>query len=533
MEVSTGSPGGPAVEAATGFWRLERPADSERTWLIDTDGRRTFWLAVNTVMRDTRRDGVPRCNRIGDYIRRHDPTTAARVEWARLSDGESEGLTVRDAYWFNSVGAFSQTNDFDDSGGDSYMIRPPGQGGAGAPYAVVLGPAAGGPDRALKDEDGTVLLGGFGGQMLGDPFNPAFLADLEALVEREVAPRRDDPGLQMWFAANENGIFDVAGHGPPGVRDFRRWVWSDVPPGSGVDRPLCARHALAAFLRERHGTIGALNAAWGSDYPDFAAIVEERPHPVPHVHDCGAACRADLQRFVHDRLLTEWVRALTTRIRAADPNHLVASPRLAIATRRSYRFWSGRSDGDPDRWADPPSVPIGDDVADVRFSPLDLLGRDGQAGFDVVALNAYTGARTFARPWFTDGVHKVQRESGLPVLMSEFGLRSRIDGWSNRGGAPAFVPRGDGIDDQLQRGQRYRSQIDQFAGFRHIVGAAWHAWSDRYVPTDRSLQINLGLMQCTDDIRGMDAGRRWRRVDGLVAGTNRTIMRRIARKTGL
>jgi len=40
-------------------------------------------------------------------------------------------------------------------------------------------------------------------------------------------------------------------------------------------------------------------------------------------------------------------------------------------------------------------------------------------------------------------------------------------------------------------------------------------------------------MQCTDDIRGMDAGRRWRRVDGLVAGTNRTIMRRIARKTGL
>jgi hypothetical protein len=533
MAVSPGSPAAPPDEVATGFWRLERPAGSERTWLIAPDGRRTFWLAINTVMRDTRRNGVPRCHRIQRYISRHDPTRAAQVEWARLSDGECQGFTVPRPYWFNSVGAFSQTNDFDDSGGDSYMIRPPERGGAGAPYAVVLGTGAGGPDRALKDEDGALLLGGFARQMLGDPFAPGFLADLDALVEREVTPRRDDPRLQVWFAGNENGIFDVAGHGPPGVRDFRRWIWSDVPPGSSVDRPLCARHALAAFLRERHGAIEALNGAWGSDYADFAEIVGAGPHPVPHVHDCGAACRADLQRFVHGRLLPEWVRALTTRIRAADPNHLVASPRLAIATRRSYRFWSGPSAGDPDRWADPPSVPIGDDFADVHYSPLDLLGRNGQSGFDVVALNAYTGAPTFARPWFTDGVHKVQRASGLPVMMSEFGLRTRIDGWSNRGGAPAFVPRADAVDDQLQRGQRYRSQIDQFAGFRHLVGAAWHAWSDRYVPTDASLQINLGLMQCTDDARDMEAGRRWDRVDRLVADTNRTIMRRIAETTGL
>jgi hypothetical protein len=523
----------PVAAEATGFWRLERPAEAQRTWLIAPDGRATFWLALNTVMRDTRRNGHARCHRIDGYIRRRDPTSAAQVEWARLSDGECEGFTVPRPYWFNSVGAFSQANDFDASGGDSYMIRPPEQGGAGAPFAVVLGPAPAGPDRALKDEHGAVLIAGLGRQMLGDPFAPAFLADLDALVDRDVAPRRDDPRLQFWFAGNENGIFDVAQHGRPGVRDLRRWVWSDVPAGSSLDRPLCARHALAAHLRERYArSIAALNAAWESAYADFAEIVEGRVRPVPGVHDCNRRCGEDLQRFVHDHLMAAWVHAVTTRIRRADGNHLLASPRLAIATRPTYRFWAGPAEPQPDRWADAPSGPIGADTGDVRHSPFDLLGRDGQAGFDLVAVNAYTGAPAFPRPWFTDGIHKIQRESGLPVVMSEFGLRARIDGWSNRGGAPAFVPHRDGISDQLQRGRRYAGQIDQFIGFRHIVGAAWHAWSDRFIPDDASLQINLGLVRCSDAARGMRAGSRWARVDDLVAETNRTIMERIAAKTG-
>ena len=119
-----------------------------------------------------------------------------------------------------------------------------------------------------------MLTSGFSGARIGDPFNPAFLADLDALVEREVVARRDDPRLQMWFAGNEIGVFDVAGHGGGGVRDFRRWLWSDPPAGSGIDRVLCARHALAAFLRDRYaGSVAGLNAVWGTAYPDFAAMV--------------------------------------------------------------------------------------------------------------------------------------------------------------------------------------------------------------------------------------------------------------------
>ncbi len=524
---------GPPAQPATGFWRLARPGGAARTWLIGPDGVPAFVLGVNAVMRDAQLGGVPRSAGIGDYLRRCDPVEAAHLEWARLSSGESGGREAKRPYWFNSVGAFSQRNDIDDTGGDSYMIRPPELGGAGAPYSAVLEMSPRGDDRALRDEDGELLHGGVSGRRMGDPFNPAFLADLDAEVAEEVVPRRDDPRLQMWFAGNEIGVFDMAQKGRAGVRDFRRWIWSDVPPGSSIDRPLCARHALAAFLRDRYrGVIGDLNAAWNGGYPDFAAIVDDGPRPVPFVHDCNDRCGEDLQVFVHDGLLREWVRAITSRVRAADPNHLVATPRLAIATPTRYRFWTGPPQRDPDRWTESPSEVLPADTRSVRYCPLDLLGRDGDAGFDLVAVNAYTGAPTFPRPWFSDGLHRLQSESGLPVIISEFGLRARIDGWSNRGGAGSFVPGGDRAGAQVERGRRYRSQIDQFAGFRHVVGAHWHAWSDRFIPTDPSLQINLGIVQVTDRERDMQAGRRWEGLAPLIAETNRTILERIAAKTG-
>lgn len=524
------------VAAATGFWRLEDSPERRRTWLVDPDGQAVFVLGVNTVMRDTlvADTGAARCTGIGDYIRRHEPGIAAQVEWARLSSGSCAGQTVPKPYGFNSVGAFSETNDFDATGGDSYMIRPQTDGGAGAPYAVALNVKAGGSDRALKDEHGTPLRGGFTEFLVGDPFNPLFLSDIDDMVTGSVVARRDDRQLQMWFAGNEIGIFDIARHGGAGVRDFRRWIWSDVPAGSTIDRPACARHELARFLRDLHqGSITALNAAWKSAYPDFSAIVDVGPRPVPYVHDCNARAGEDLQRFVHDRLLREWVRAVTSRIRAADPNHLIASPRLAVTDQRLYRFWSGPRQPEPDHWADEPTQTIGNDTPTVRYSPFDLLGRDGQAGFDLVAVNVYTGNTQFARPWFTDGLHKIQSEAALPIIISEFGIRARIDDWSNKGGAPAFVPHTTLLEDQRKRGERYQSQIDQFIGFRDVVGAIWHAWSDRFNATDTSTQINLGIVQCTDPDHQMRAGQRWNQVDALIAETNQSIITRIADTTGL
>jgi hypothetical protein len=487
-------------------------------------------------MRNTLKDRTPRCNGISDYICRHDPdpARAALEEWARLADGSPST-----SYHFNSVGAFSEENDFDGTPGDSYMLRPPPYG-AGAPYSVVLdvGPRA--DDRALKDATGSLLKAGFSGQLIGDPFNPAFVKDLESLATSAVAPRAADPRLQMWFAGNEIGIFDVAGHRqhgapagqPAGVRDLRRWIWSDIPAGSSVDQPGCARHALAAFLRGRYATIDALNTAWQSRYADWEAIVVgPAARPVPSAPGCNAPCGEDLQRFVHDLLVPAWVHAVTTSVRKVDSNHLIASPRLAIASEHDYRFWRSRGaqPSDADHWADEPAATVPDDHGDVRYCPFDALG--GNDGFDLIAINTYCGDPTFAEPWFTAGLEKMRAAAGVPVLISEFGIRARIPGWNDEGGAPSFVPSPDPAEAQRERGRNYATQVDQFVGLPFVVGACWHAWSDRFNHGED--QINMGLVQCTDPGRhDMLAGQRWEDAYPPIAQTNRTILDAIHHRTG-
>lgn len=527
---SAGGAGGVGGEGAANpgtFWHLESPADSERTWLVSPEGARTFLLGVNTTMREKYCDGMV------DYLRRAPPSDTAASEWARLSDGESNGQTADEPWCFNSVGAFSDLNDFDaDGSGDSWMIRPQSQGGAGAPYSVVLNVGPGATDRALKDESGTVLESGVAGVRIGDPFNPAFLADIEAMVASDVVPRRDDPGLVMWFASNEIGVFDHAGKGN-GVRDFRRWIWSDCPVGSTLDAPLCAPHALAAFLQERYTTIAALDAAWGADYEDFLSIVEGNARPVPYLHDCSQTCREDLQRFVHDSLLASWVSVISSRIRAADPNHLLSSPRLALGDASSFRFWTPTSQPNGDVWFDDPSIPLPTSTGDIHYDPLDLLPREGDIGFDLVSVNVYSGDDEFEKPWFTDGVHRLQEGVKGPLYVSEFSVRARIDGWTNRGGAGSFVPSNDATDDQIQRGARYRSQIEQLISFRGIVGAAWHAWSDRYASADPAHQIDMGLVQCDDPARSFVAGAPWVELVQRVREVNCSIDEQIAASTGL
>ncbi len=510
------------------FWHIEPPVGEGRTWLVSPTGEKVFMLGVNTVMRGKQCDGID------GWITRHEPTRSARVEWARLATGQSGEEKVDKPYCFNSVGAFSNINDFDGTGGDSYMIRPVEQGGAGAPYSVVVSVNPGGDDRSLRDAKGTVLLGGVAGERIGDPFNPAFVADIEKLASGQIAARKDDPNLQLWYLGNEIGVFDRASK-QEGVRDFRRYLWSDCPEGSNIDAPKCARHALAGFLRERYAELPALNTAWESEYPggDFMTIVDVGPRPIPYVSDCNLQCRVDLQIFVHDRLLRAWVDLITTRVRAADPNHLISSPRMALGNQATYRFWTPASQPNPDVWVEDGSTPVPTDTAEVKYNPLDLLARSGAAGFDVVAFNVYSGDDQFEKPWFTDGVHAVQERSGLPVIISEFGIRARIDGWTNKGGAGSFVPSADATDDQIQRGAYYQSQLEQFYGFRGIIGANWHAWSDRFLAADPAHQINMGLFRCDVPKSGHTAGERWPEIDDRVAATNCDIMQLIEAKTGL
>ncbi len=66
-----------------------------------------------------------------------------------------------------------------------------------------------------------------------------------------------------------------------------------------------------------------------------------------------------------------------------------------------------------------------------------------------------------------------------------------------------------------------------------VVGASWHAWSDRYLVADERKQINMGLMRCDDPPRGFEPGERWPEIDERVAATNCSIMETLANTTGL
>ena len=100
-------------------------------------------------------------------------------------------------------------------------------------------------------------------------------------------------------------------------------------------------------------------------------------------------------------------RAVTLRLRAADPDHLIASPGWPSRHRGSTA--SGAAVQNPTRPLGRTTRHAGrDSSATTRYRPFDLLGRDGQAGFDLVAINAYTGASRFPEPWFSDGLNTIQ-----------------------------------------------------------------------------------------------------------------------------
>ena len=150
---------------------------------------------------------------------------------------------------------------------------------------VVLDVSPRGHDRALKDGNGEVLRGGPAGHMIGDPFNPAFLKDLDDIAERQVEPRRDDPNLQMWFAGNEIGMFDKAQRGQPACAT------------SGAGCGPTSRRARRSTIRCARATRSARTCA--SDAARTGLILGEIIR-----HDA----HEDIQRFVHERLLPEWVR---------------------------------------------------------------------------------------------------------------------------------------------------------------------------------------------------------------------------------
>lgn len=557
---------GPGFFRVASFPALEGGGRSRRRWIIDPDGNPYWGVGINTVLRTagiTLDEGAG--NTMRAYLARFQmprPTDwldwAAQREWDRMGRGDDGEL----GFYFNNVGGFGHINDVPDYVPPFAVSRSVNPMNRYAPYGVVLTthvceeapadrppPACANRHFALASASGRPIgqrrvrsqrgqLGGENLATMGDPYNPAFRALLQArwrpTVEEVVevradgtpVTRRDDPKLMYWWLGNEDGLFDHIVGAPRGVVDLRQYLWAPCPAteADGTPRPpaadrwrspRCAPEALEAFLREKYShRLDALNRAWDRGFGAWTSIAAPRNRPTPGIRTgsrrCNAECGEDLQRFVR-KLIRQWVIVTTTTLRELDPNHLISSPRLAVGQEDDYCFYGlgaecrevftrgATVDGRVLRSSR--RVPTSD-----LFSPWPLLRRNGQAGFDLISINAYShnGRAGYVQPWFRLGIRKMAAESGLPVLVSEFGIRTDYENrtvrglrWTNRAGAASFV-REDGTEPiaelQRRRGVYYRHDILQFMSHRDIVGATLHRWADYYEIDGRRRQMNMGVV---------------------------------------
>ena len=517
--VTDTDPGGadPMVPADPPY---QTPAPSmQRRWFLTPAGSPIFLNGVNAVYSNSH------AMRIGPFLQAHAPAE----EWRRMSS--------RDAYGLNWIGSWVTA--------DNPIVAS-----ANAPYGVVLNVSPSAQLHQLGDasapaavrSDGqpfsprghwlqdphlpgghTVLCGGISRRTFGDPFNPDYQREVAAQLEAQVAPHRHRRNLVLYYMGNEQGLGDftrersLTGSSPDaaycargtGVADLRRFLWTECPRVSSIELPLCAPHALGSFLRFRYATIAALNAAWRTSYASFDALLAD--HPLP-----AAGARGDDLADFSVTLVRQYVRVTTEAIRRADTQENgaairsrarpIASPRLALATDRGFHFYS--YGGTADRWTTGGDVPDPHprstagtidpnanpelDPGTVRFDPYRAFGRyraQPDAGFDVIAVNVYTGAARFPERWLHTGFSRLRAVSGRPLVVSEFGLRLRDPCWTNSGGAASYV--GDtarwtaGDPRDVERGRRYASQVRQFI-HEGAIAVSWHRWADDERPPSSS-----------------------------------------------
>lgn len=556
----------------TGFFHIEKPAGATRPYIIDPSGGIYFGMGVNTMCQAQSAYGMSAyLTRLGSP----DWTAAAKYEWSRFSTGNLFGYSFANPYYMNNAGAWSEADDINGVAWGSPLTKPAAAGGANAPYFKLLRgdkttypggfqPASTenfvlrGLGTTLKS-DGTINTKQYrtsvsGDNGIHDPFNPKFKEFVDHMVIYEnIAAHKDDANLIGYWIDNEMGFFDTMradyndDYGGPypttGVHDLRQYIWAEDPAGASWSNPISARWQLGHFLYDKYGTIGALNSAWGTAYSNFTDIIGLTPNGVGHLpphpqwETSNATMRGDMQDFVHDRLIYEYVRIVTEAIRTADPNHMIGM-RLAVGypingTQR-YNFYG---------YTDPSTSSIvheqfvtGDQgwnssvPYETRFSPWEALkrrthpGSSVPMGLDYLGFNVYAGHENYEQDWLAGGVNEIWNRGQIPVLISEFSLRANIRNgtsydnsypreWTNSNASKADVHGLNGTDDQVDRGVHYQNETSQFLVIPQIIGWNWHAWSDR-IYGDGSAggtlsAANFGFVQARDDYNSFTAGQAW------------------------
>jgi hypothetical protein len=256
-----------------------------------------------------------------------------------------------------------------------------------------------------------------------DVFDERFVAGLRRGMAGKVGRSAGDPWCIGYFSDNEMSWGDETS-------------LSEATLRSPADQP--AKRAFASFLRERHGEIAALNAAWGTAHASWEAWLESRTVP-----DRGRA-GGDLAAF-YSRVADTYFAAVRRVIRDVAPNQLYLGCRFA--------------------WVN------------------DRAATAAAKHCDVVSYNLYQ--RSVGDFVFNGG-------ADVPLIIGEFHFGALDRGMFHTG----LVP----VADQKARAAAYREYVESALRHPQFVGTHWFQWQDE--PTTGRVydeeNYQIGLVDIAD-----------------------------------
>ena len=382
-----GPEGRPPLPGAPGFFRVVRRAG--RWWLLDPNGRE-FWARGT----DHANWQVHWCEQLG-YAPYHRNLVAKYGEdearWARLTRRRLQ------SWGFNMLGVNS-----------SPSLR---HAGLGHLELLGIGQSFAAGEHIVEQVHWT----GF-----PDVFSPRWSTHCDRLARLMCAPQRDDPWLVGYFLDNELEWFGKSWQ--PGGMVHDLWL---LPPESP------AKQAFLALLRCRYGTVQHFNRAWGTNFPDFAALARHREPVRVSTPDS----QRDSQQFV--RMAAErYFQVAAAAIRRYDPHHLILGCRFAGTA--------------PQIW--------------------DLAGRC----CDVVSVNCYRTVDLESGQVidFAQDLARWHRESGRPLMITEWSFPALDSGLPCQHGA------GQRFATQGQRAQAFAIFQELLLRTPFVVGSNYFMWAD-------------------------------------------------------
>lgn len=270
---------------------------------------------------------------------------------------------------------------------------------------------------------------------IGDPYDPEYLSALKKYLDKYVTPLSKDERLLMYWMGAEFGLGDT------NAIDFSKYIFSHY-----------VNAKFAGWLEEKYKSIEGLKSNWLIDAKSFTDAAKRSLD--------SSKYQSDALEF-SNLVIKDWLTLVVGEIRKRDPNHLIGSPKISA-------------------W----------DFKPFLETPMKLGHFKTFRGlFDLFSVDWYSGKPQHNETGLNQ-ILSIARELGVPIIVAEWGLRQKMEGWSNSPGAKSLV------SSQQERAQNYSSQILNIFKYPEFIGAHWFRWQDHITKTH---QFNKGIIQVKDE----------------------------------